>query len=138
MAAGLARAGDLAFANQTRSILEGRQREYQLREMIGRLGEHLPPEIRDSPDIASVLSQGRTRASKLFYLSYRAAPDEVGFAKVFDFSRATTGDRWREGAGDMHAAMRELHELENDREMGLDVLSIPAGARSPQALDCAG
>ena len=133
MAAGLARAGDLAFANQTRAILEGRQREYQLREIIGHLGEHLPPETRDNPDIASVLSEGRTRQPRLFYLSYRAAPDEVGFAKVFDFSRATTGDRWREGAGDMQAALRALHESQNDREMGLDVHPIPAGVRSVEA-----
>jgi len=92
--------------------------------MIGHLGEHLPSETRDNPDIASVLSEGRTRQPRLFYRSYRAAPDEVGFAKVFDFSRATTGDRWREGAGDMQAALRALHESQNDREMGLDVHPI--------------
>ena len=62
-----------------------------------------------------------------------APPDEVGFAKVFDFSRATTGDRWREGAGDMQAALRALQESQNDREMGLDVHPIPAGIRSAEA-----
>jgi len=62
-------------------------------------------------------------------LSYRAAPDEVGPAKGFDFSRATIGDRWREGGGDMQRALRELRESSDERPTGLAVHKIPAGVR---------
>lgn len=128
MAAALNRAGDLAFGNQTRRILEGRQREYRLRALIGRLAASLPPEMRADPDIAPILSEGRSGECRLFQLSYRAAPDEAGVAKLFDFSRATIGDRWREGGGDMQRALRELDDSADRRPTGLAVHEVPAGA----------
>jgi Patatin phospholipase len=97
--------------------------------MIGQLGGHLPPETRDNPHVASVLSEGRARQPRLFYLSYRAAPDEVGFAKIFDFSRATTGDRWREGAGDMEKAAGITYRQRN----GAGCLRDSCGVRSDEA-----
>jgi NTE family protein len=129
MAAGVSRAVDLAFGNQTRRILDGRQREYRLREMISRLSASLEPETRNDPAIAAILSEGRTGPIQLFYLSYRAAPDELGPAKLFDFSRATIDDRWRQGAGDMQRALLELNEPVDKRPLGLAVHEILAGVR---------
>ncbi len=40
----------------------------------------------------------------MFYLSYRAPPEEAGPEKPFDFSRATLEDRWQ-------AALRDMREV---------------------------
>ena len=103
LAASASRAGDLAFGNQTRRILEGRQREYRLRGLIGRLAAHLPPEVSGDPEIAAILAEGRTDRTTVVTIAYRAGLDEAGLFKVFDFSRATLADRWKAG----EAAMRD-------------------------------
>ncbi len=103
LAASASRAGDLAFGNQTRRILEGRQREYHLRGLIGRLAAHLPAGALEVPEVAAVLAEGRTDRTTVAIIAYRAGLDEAGLLKVFDFSRATLADRWRAG----EAAMRD-------------------------------
>lgn len=103
LAASASRAGDLAFGNQTRRILEGRQREYHLRGLIGQLGAYLPAEVRGDARIAAILAEGRTDRATVSLIAYRAGLDEAGLFKVFDFSRATLADRWRAG----EAAMRD-------------------------------
>lgn len=103
LAASASRAGDLAFGNQTRRILEGRQREHRLRGLIGRLATHLPPKVRQDAEVAAILAEGRTDRTTVVTISYRAVLDEAGLFKVFDFSRATLNDRWNAG----EAAMRD-------------------------------
>ena len=44
LAASASRAGDLAFGNQSKRLLEGIVREHRLRALIGRMGSLLPPE----------------------------------------------------------------------------------------------
>lgn len=106
LGASLSRAADLMFGNQTRRLWEGQEREQRLRGVIGRLGNTLPPELRNRPDIAAMLAEGRLRPTEMHYLGYRAGLDEAGPAKVFDFSRATLADRWRAGEEAMQAALR--------------------------------
>ena len=108
LGAGLSRAQDLAFGNQSRRLLEGQEREHRLRAMIGRLGARLPPGSREDPEVAAILAEGRARPAKVLYLGFRAALDEAGPAKVFDFSRATMEDRWKAGEEGMRAALRTL------------------------------
>ena len=103
LAASASRAGDLAFGNQTRRILEGRQREYQLRGLIGRLAAHLPADVRGDAEVAAILAEGRVDRTTVALVAYRAGLDEAGLLKVFDFSRATLVGRWRAG----EAAMRD-------------------------------
>lgn len=103
LAAAANRAADLAFSNQTRRILEGRQREYHLRGLIGQLAARLPVELREDADVAAILAEGRTERVTIATVAYRAGLDEAGLFKMFDFSLATLSDRW--GAGE--AAMRD-------------------------------
>ena len=105
LAASASRAGDLAFGNQTRRILEGRQREYRLRGLIADLAERLPEEVRADPDVAAILAEGRASRTTVATIAYRAALDEAGLFKPFDFSRATLADRWRTGEAAMHEAV---------------------------------
>ena len=107
LAASASRAGDLAFGNQSRRLLEGHDREAHLRVLIGQLGELLPQEVRDRPDVAAMLSEGRTHPTDVTYLSYRAGLDEAGLGKVFDFSTATIRDRWQAGKARMQRSLAE-------------------------------
>ena len=103
LAASASRAGDLAFGNQTRRILEGQQREHNLRGLIGQLAARLPDELRDDPALAPILAEGRDSRVTVATVAYRAGLDEAGMLKPFDFSRATLADRWAAG----EAAMRQ-------------------------------
>jgi NTE family protein len=80
----LARKNDLTFANQTvlrlQSFLRGR---------------------------AAAGADART-APTIFYLSYRAVPDEAGSEKMFDLSRRTAETRWNMGRLDMQEALKRM------------------------------
>jgi hypothetical protein len=111
LAASLTRATDLAFGSQTRRILEGRQREHRLRALVGRLAERLPPELRDDPEVASILAEaesGGARGATVLCVGYRASPDQARPGDAFDFSPATLSDRWEAGARGMREALRRL------------------------------
>jgi len=109
-----ARAMDLMFSSQSRLILESRRREHRLRAMVGRLAARLPPEQREDPEIAAVLSEGRTSTATVLHLAYRAPAGEPGVQKTFDFSRTALVERWEAGRRDMQAALRALGTLSQD------------------------
>jgi NTE family protein len=127
LGASLSRAGDLAFGNQSRRLLEAQEREQRLRAVIGHLGKTLPPELRGDPAIAAMLAEGRLRRTEMHYLAYRAGLDEAGFAKVFDFSRATLADRWRAGEEAMQAVLQTLGPTNQGQAAGV---SIPGNLTS--------
>jgi NTE family protein len=80
----LARKNDLLFGNQTVLRLEAFLRG---REAAGRGASTMPP---------------------IFYLSYRAPPDEAGSEKMFDFSKHTAENRWNAGRLDMQEALKRM------------------------------
>jgi NTE family protein len=86
----LARKNDLVFANQTWQRLELHRRVLDLEARLA-----------DAPPT--------TRA--IFYLSYRASPDEAGPEKMFDLSGPTARDRWTAGKLDVAEALRALETL---------------------------
>jgi NTE family protein len=102
--AGFHRSNDLKFGCQTRLRLNGLVRERAL-------------EARLSPE-------DKSGGTDLFYLSYRALPDESGSEKPYDFSRATLSDRRREGRADATAALAQLASLPTAGTPGLRVHPI--------------
>lgn len=115
LSAAVARAGDLAFGNQTWRILEARAREYRLRAAAARLTAELPEAKRQAPDVAGLLAL--SGAITVAAIGYHAGPDEAGGGKVFDFSRATLADRWEGGARGMREALRRLNRPEAATEL---------------------
>lgn len=100
LAAAANRSVDLVFGNQTWLVLEAHRRERALRgEAAGR---------------ATVL-----------LMAYRAALDEAGIAKQFDYSQATLAERRRAGDAHMRAALGALDGLPADGAAGLAVHDIP-------------
>ncbi|WP_165982582.1 patatin-like phospholipase family protein [Dankookia rubra] len=107
LGASMARAADLGFGNQTERILEGRAREQRLRALVGRLAARLPAEIR--ADVAPLLAEACPDPPlTLVRIGYRAARDEAGPGKMFDFSAATLADRWAAGGAAMRQALQRL------------------------------
>jgi NTE family protein len=109
LSAAMARAGDLAFGNQTRQALESRIREYRMRALIGRLAAELPPEREREAELAALLAHAE---AMVVSLNYHAAEDEAGAGKAFDFSRATLADRWAAGEGGMREALARIRQPE--------------------------
>ena len=124
LAASASRAGDLAFGNQTRRILESRQREYALRSLIGRQAANLPAQVRDDAAVAAILAEGRTDRTTVAMIAYRAGLDEAGLFKVFDFSRATLADRWRAGESAMRDATVAVGAASGSPDTMLDVIEV--------------
>jgi len=122
IAASASRAGDLAFGNQTRRILEGLQREHHLRSLIGQLAAQLPDQVRDDPTVAAILAEGRVSRATVATIAYRGGLDEAGMLKPFDFSRATLADRWLAGETAMRDAIAAVSELPHDHDGGLTVI----------------
>jgi NTE family protein len=111
LAAAGSRGMDLMFGNQTRARLDAAVREGALRAALDALTARLPPEARDDPSLAPFLSKAGARAAAVFVLGYRAAPDEAGAAKGFDYTAATLSDRWEGGAAHARAALRAMGAL---------------------------
>jgi len=107
LAASASRAGDLAFANQTRRMVEACAREFRLRALARGLAERLPAELRE---VAEAGPLPGARELTLVVLGYRAALDEAGIGKGFDFSTATVEERWNAGAAALREAQRRLAE----------------------------
>lgn len=109
LGASVARATDLSFGNQTKRILEGRAREHRLRALLGRLAARLPEQVQAEAEVASLLAEaGHEPPLTLVRIGYRAARDEAGPGKLFDFSAATLADRWRAGGEAMQRALGRL------------------------------
>ena len=111
LAASASRAGDLAFGNQTRRLLEGRAREYRLAAAMGRLAPLLPESVRYNPAVAACLEAARMHPTTVATLAYRAGLDEAGLLKPFDFSADTLADRWSAGEAAMREALHRVAQL---------------------------
>ena len=111
LAASASRAGDLSFGNQTRRLVEACEREFRLRAVLAEVAERLPPELREGPEIASLLREaGGPRRLTLLVLGQRAGLDEAGPGKVFDFSPLTLSERWSAGVAALHEGLRQIGE----------------------------
>jgi NTE family protein len=103
----IARKNDLLFGNQTWKRLELHQRVLALDAELAAMTERVPAAAGEA--IAALASR-RSHTRAIYYLSYRAPPEEAGPEKIFDLSSATAQDRWRAGELDMAEALRQLRE----------------------------
>jgi NTE family protein len=109
LGASVARAADLGFGNQTQRILEGWAREQRVRSLVERLAARLPQALRADAEVASLLAEARREPPlTLVRIGYRAARDEAGPGKLFDYSAATLADRWAAGDEAMRQALQRL------------------------------
>lgn len=121
----LMRQYELIFANQCQKEIDAQREICELRRLISRLGDHLPPKIRRSRRVAPILREGSSRAISLLHLTYRASPRE-GTMRAYDFSPAALIERWQAGAADMARALEIAAEIvSGPRQPGLTVHRVP-------------
>lgn len=111
LADALARALDLVFGNQSQSLLDKQREVHRLRADIQRLGALLSPTARSKPGVAEILAGAATHPKLALYLGQRAALDEAGAGKIFDYSDVTLAERWQRGADHMQAALQKFETL---------------------------
>jgi NTE family protein len=123
LGASVARAADLGFGNQTERILEARVREQRLRALVRRLAARLPEALRADAEVAALLAEaGCDPPLTLVRIGYRAAQDEAGPGKLFDFSAVTLADRWAAGAEAMRRALCRLQSPAGAARLAEDLL----------------
>jgi NTE family protein len=89
----------------------------------------LPPELRDDPEVASILAEaegGGARSATVLCVGYRASPDQAKPGDAFDFSPATLADRWDAGARGMREALRRFGTAPRPGPHGLAVHEVEA------------
>jgi len=133
LGAALARAGDIAFGNQTRAALAAHARAWEMRARMASLARHLSPECRTRPEVARLLrAAGVGGHVTVLLMGYRGGAEEPGAGKAFDFSAATLADRWAAGEAAMGEALRRLARPDHGTELapGLrlhEILARPGG-----------
>ena len=96
-------------------MVEACAREFRLKTIVQELAARLPPALREASDVTAMLeASGGARQLTLAVLEYRAAADEAGLGKGFDFSTATVANRWAAG----YAAVLEMLQRLKDEVPG--------------------
>jgi NTE family protein len=118
----LERKNDLLFGNQTFLRLRTFQRQHELHRRSTR-------ELRMGRSNVTA-DEEHVESATIFYLSYRAALEEAGSEKSFDYSRHSLERRWQSGRLDMKEALRQLDEGVAPRG-GIAVIRRASGNDAP-------
>jgi len=95
----MARVKDIQYASRADSHILRQKQIHRLRHIIGQLGEQLPPEQREDPDVKSLLAWGcRTTMHVAHLLAPRLAGEDS--SKDIDFSPAGVSARHKAGRAD--------------------------------------
>lgn len=99
------------------SQLDGKSRQ-NLRRLIQRAVDALPPSVRIQPEVARLAEEGCRRVMNVVHLIYRAKEYET-HAKDYEFSGIAMGLHWQAGYEDAKASLARP-----------DFLARPAGERA--------
>ena len=120
----LERAKDIQYSSKTRFNTKRVKELKQLHDVLGRLLEKLPPELRDSPDgreLHALCDQGNVTLAHLINrrLAYSAQ------SKDYDFSRTTVNELWAAGLEDVRQGVARFDLLKpTDAEFGMRVYDL--------------
>lgn len=120
-----ARRKDIVYSSRTRLNTDLFQREFQLREAVAKLAEHLPAEARNDPELADALALGHRYDVSLVHLIYKGKRSE-NHARDYEFSRASMIDHWKTGRADAQRTLTNPAWLRprTDRDAGIRVFDM--------------
>lgn len=107
----LQRHKDILYSSRSRFTTEKIAEMQRLRGAMQRLIRHLPPALRDDPDVRALDATLRTQHVDIVHLIYRRATFELE-SKDYEFSRASMREHWAAGVADMRQTHRHLDRLE--------------------------
>jgi NTE family protein len=96
---------EIQYSSRTRASSTRFKTTQRLRNALGSLIAKLPPELRDSPELAVLRPQADRKVYNLVELIYRSRHYE-GDSKDYDFSRRSMEDHWSAGYHDTVRALR--------------------------------
>ena len=95
---------EIQFASRTRFVTDHFKKQQKLRHTVRQVFERLPPDLRDSPQIAMLSQEADESAYNIVELIYHSKSYE-GIAKDYEFSRLTMEEHWRSGHDDAVRAL---------------------------------
>ncbi|MGA8172806.1 MAG: patatin-like phospholipase family protein [Methylocystis sp.] len=108
---------DIRYSSRTRLNTDMMCRQHRLRAAIKRLGDKLPPELRDDPDWRSLEERAREASTTIVHLIHRRALYESA-SKDYEFSRATMESNWMDGRDDVETTLSHPEWINRDRLLG--------------------
>ncbi|TMV93588.1 patatin-like phospholipase family protein [Thioclava sp. BHET1] len=99
-----AREKDIRFSSRTRAATQRMEIAAQVAKIARSLGDKLPAEWRDDPDLKRLMNVAANTDVTLLHLIYRQAAYENG-QKDYEFSRASMREHWQAGERDV----RRIH-----------------------------
>ena len=99
---------EIQYSSRTRASSTRFKNIQKLRNALASLIDRLPPELRDTPEVAALRPAAQRTIHNLVQLIYRSRGYE-GDSKDYDFSRHSMDDHWRAG---YHATVRALRNPE--------------------------
>ena len=96
---------DIRYSSKTRATTETFKTMHDVRHNINGLWEHLPEELRKTPEARFLYAFGCVTTMDIVELIYRPAEPQ-GQSKDFEFSAQTMRKRWAEGVSDATATLR--------------------------------
>lgn len=127
---------DIRYSSRTRAATETLRLMHDVRHNINNLWDQLPDNLRETPEARFLYNFGCVTTMDIVQLIYR--PAEVqGYAKDYEFSRATMQARWAQGLSDAQTTLGASPWLAPmPPEVGARTFDVPReirarGAHSP-------
>jgi NTE family protein len=111
MAQVMTREKEIQYSSRTRANSDRVRQMRRLRNMLAKLLQQVPAELRESPEFAELKEESTRKVTNLVHLIYRSKQYE-GDSKDYEFSRLSMRDHWRAGYNDTVRTLRHPAVLE--------------------------
>jgi NTE family protein len=111
MAQVMTREKEIQYSSRTRANSDRVRQLRRLRNMLAKLLQQVPAELRESPEFAELREESTRKVTNLVHLIYRSKQYE-GDSKDYEFSRLSMRDHWRAGYNDTVRTLRHPAVLE--------------------------
>jgi NTE family protein len=101
---------EISYSSRTRNQTDIFKRSQTIRHAVAAVMQHLPPELKDSPEAKLLQEFGDHKVYSIVHLIYRTRNYE-GYSKDFEFSRLSMEEHWRSGYHDTVRALRHPETL---------------------------
>ncbi len=101
---------EIQFSSRTRANTDQFKRLQRMRAALADLLEKLPPELRQSPEAATLAEAASREVFQIVHLIYRSRAYE-GQSKDYEFSRVSMQEHWRSGYLDAVRTLRHRDAL---------------------------
>ena len=118
---------DIRYSSRTRLGTDMIKRRQAVAAAAGRLAEKVPESLRADPDLRFLQHQAALSATTLVHFIYKSKY-ALGFAKDYEFSRATIEAHWAAGEADAERTQRDPDWMARQRPEPGDVRTFDLAA----------